>query len=115
MAARRRADFCIAFTTYSRGRVGSAIIEALLAGRLAACIQVVPIRSHYRWKGKAAQAREHLMLIKARAADFGRVKAAILRHHDYEVPEVVCVEVSQGSADYIGWMSEATKRGRRAR
>jgi periplasmic divalent cation tolerance protein len=114
MAARRRADYCIVLTTYSRAGVGSAIMRALLAGRLAACIQVVPIRSHYWWKGKVARARESLMLIKARAADFGRVKAAILRHHDYEVPEVVCVGISRGSAGYLGWMSEVTKRARGA-
>ena len=114
MAARRRAHFCIILTTCSSGRVGSAIIGALLARRLAACVQVVPVRSHYVWKGKAARARESLMIIKARTADFGRVRATILGLHDYEVPEVLRVRISGGSARYLDWMRAATGRRRSA-
>ena len=115
MAARRRADFCIVLTTYSRKRVGARIADALLAQRLAACIQVLPIRSFYTWKGKAVRERENLMLIKARAADFERIKATILKHHDYEVPEVISVGIDEGLEGYLRWMSEATKSRRGTR
>jgi len=109
MAARRRADFCIVITTYSKRRVGARIVDALLAQRLAACIQVLPIRSFYTWKGRAARERENLMLIKARKAAFEKIKATILKHHDYEVPEVIAVGIDEGSEGYLRWMSEATK------
>jgi len=114
MAARRRADFCIVLTTCASGRVGRAIIGALLSRKLAACIQVVPVRSHYVWRGRVAHGRESLMLVKARAADFGRVRDVILSLHDYEVPEVLCVRISRGSAGYLAWMRAATGRGRGA-
>jgi periplasmic divalent cation tolerance protein len=114
MAARRRADFCIVLTTCASARVERSVIGALLLRRLAACIQVVPARSHYVWKGRPARARESLMLIKARTADFARVRNVILGLHDYEVPEVLRVRISGGSARYLDWMRAATGRRRSA-
>jgi periplasmic divalent cation tolerance protein len=102
-------SYSIVITTYSKGKTGSRITEALLAARLAACVQVCPIRSSYTWKGKVVEARESLMLIKARSSDFERIKAVILRHHDYEVPEIVSVRIARGSARYLAWIGSVTK------
>lgn len=107
-----RIRYCLIVTTYSKARTGSNIIDALLAERLAACIQVVPITSFYTWKGRRARSRESLLLIKARARDFGLVESAILRNHDYEIPEIVSLPVDRGFAAYLGWMAKATAHGR---
>jgi len=103
-------DYSIVVTTYSRDKTGSRIVGALLAARLAACIQVVPIRSFFTWKGKPSRAREKLMLIKARSGDFGEVRKTILEHHDYEVPEIASVRIDRVSAAYLRWMDEVTRR-----
>ena len=100
--------YCVVVTSYSRARTGSRIIGALLGGKLAACIQVLPIRSFYTWKGSRARARENLMLIKARARDFERIERVILENHDYQIPEIISVRIERGFAGYLGWMREAT-------
>jgi periplasmic divalent cation tolerance protein len=109
MPLKSRASFCIVSTTYSKGKVGSRIVEALLAARLAACVQVLPIRSFYTWKGKRVNDSEHLMLIKAKSSDFEEIKGTILKHHDYEVPEVIAVGIDQGSTGYLKWLAKVTK------
>jgi periplasmic divalent cation tolerance protein len=105
-------NYCIVATTYSKDGTGSKIIDTLLAARLAACVQVVPISSFYTWKGKFLKAREKLMLIKAKSKDFEEVKGAILESHDYELPEIVSMRIDKGFGAYLGWMDEVTKRSR---
>jgi periplasmic divalent cation tolerance protein len=99
----------IVITTFSKVRTGSRVIEALLSSKLAACVQVCPIRSFYTWKGRLTRCRENLMLIKARAGDFERIRAVIEANHDYEVPEVVSVRIARGSARYLAWIDSVTR------
>lgn len=99
---------CMILTTCS-GRVARArIIDALLDTRLAACIQVLPVQSHYVWRGKRQKSRESLLLIKARRSDFRKIRAVILERHDYEVPEIIGIEVSKVHPDYLKWLLGAT-------
>jgi periplasmic divalent cation tolerance protein len=102
-------SYCIVLTTFSKERTGSKIIDALLAAKLAACIQVLPIRSFYAWKGRVSRDKENLMLIKARSKDFGDIKETILENHDYDVPEIVSVRIERGLAGYLKWMNEVTR------
>ena len=43
-------SFCLVLTT-AQGATTQKIIEALLSRELAACIQTMPVRSHYVWQG----------------------------------------------------------------
>jgi periplasmic divalent cation tolerance protein len=90
---------------------GLRIGRALVTERLAACVNVVgPLRSVYRWEGAVEEASEHLLLIKARAADFGALAARVQALHSYAVPEVLALPVRAGAAAYLAWLAEATSR-----
>lgn len=89
-------------------RIGRALVEE----RLAACANVVgPIRSIYRWKGAVEDEAEHLLLLKARAADVPALETRVRALHGYEVPEVLALPVRAGSAAYLAWLGDATARG----
>jgi len=90
--------------------VAPRIAAALVAEKLAACVQRLPIDSTYRWKGEVETAREALLLIKIRAADYAAVEQAIRALHDYEVPEIIALPVMQGFAGYLSWLDEVTQR-----
>ncbi|MBL8160788.1 MAG: divalent-cation tolerance protein CutA [Anaerolineae bacterium] len=100
--------YCIVMTTVSDAEVGKRIIDALLAGRLAACVQVLPITSYYTWKGAVSTDAENLLLIKTRAALYAQVEACIKAQHSYDVPEIVQVPITAGSAAYLGWIDDVT-------
>jgi len=106
-------DFVVVLVTAGSsedaGRIGLTLVEE----ELAACANVVgPIRSIYRWQGAIEEATEHLLLLKARAADADAVAARVRALHTYDVPEVLALPVSAGSAPYLAWLAEATARGR---
>jgi periplasmic divalent cation tolerance protein len=94
-------------TTYADAAVGSRLIEALLAGRLAACVQTVPIGSHYHWKGSVVHEQETLLLIKTTAALYPAVEERIKALHPYEIPEILKVPVTSGLASYLRWVDES--------
>ena len=91
------------------GRIGRTLVEE----RLVACANVVgPIRSIYRWQGAIEDASEHLLLLKGRAADTAAIETRVRALHGYEVPEVLALEVHDGSAPYLAWLADATARER---
>jgi len=83
-----------------------AVADVLLAGKLAACVQVVgPMTSYFHWQGKNETATEFLCLIKTRRSLYAQVEAAIRKVHPYEVPEILAVPVVAGGADYLAWLA----------
>ena len=101
--------FCMILTT-AQGVTTQKIIEALLSRELAACIQTMPVRSHYVWQGVLRDEAEDLLLIKAKAADWADVEAAIRAVHDYENPEILRFDVDAGSQSYLDWITSVTRR-----
>jgi len=86
-------------------RLAAEIVEQ----RLAACVQLVPIRSTYRWKGKLEQAGEFQLLAKTRAALAGRLTDFIRERHPYELPEIVVTPITGGLAAYLDWVAAETR------
>ena len=84
------------------------IADALLAERLAACVQLTPIESRYRWQGAIERATEIQLQIKTRAALAQAVEDQIRVLHDYEVPEVVVLPITGGSLVYLDWIAAET-------
>ena len=102
-------SFCMVLTT-AQGATTQKIIEALLSKELAACIQTMPVRSHYVWQGVLRDEAEDLLIIKAKLADWADVEAAIRAVHDYDTPEILRFDVDAGSQSYLDWMTQVTRR-----
>ena len=84
------------------------IATALVEAALAACVQIIPATSVYRWRGAVERGEEFLLHIKTRAALADRVEARIGELHSYELPECIMLNIAGGSDDYLEWMREAT-------
>jgi periplasmic divalent cation tolerance protein len=84
------------------------IAKILLAERLAACVQLLDIESHYVWKGDVKAEPEVMLVIKTRADLFERTIARIQALHAYETPEIVAQTFSAGFTPYLAWIAEQT-------
>src|SRR5438067_6950674 len=91
----------------------AAVADALLAARLAACVQIVgPVESRYWWQGEREQATEWLCLVKTRTALVDDVVAAVRAHHSYDTPEVIATPIVAGDAAYLAWLDAEASAAR---
>jgi periplasmic divalent cation tolerance protein len=91
-------------------RAAGRIARTLVEEGVAACVSAVPgVLSVYRWKGRIEAAKETLLLLKTTAAAASRCRAALVRLHPYEVPEIL--EGSPGRADaaYGAWVRASVR------
>lgn len=94
--------------------VGSAddadlIANAMVFERLAACVQIFPVTSVYRWGGKVERAGELMVHIKTTTARVPAVEKRLIALHGYDLPEFIVLPIIAGSAAYLDWLEEGTR------
>lgn len=102
-------DYCMVITTCSGKDEAEKIIRHLLEEKLAACVQVFPIHSHYRWKGSIHEDDEIILLIKAMTVHYEEIEESIRRNHGYEVPEIIQVPITAGLDGYLNWIKDVSR------
>ena len=101
--------FCVVLTTTDSEEHAERIVDAVLEAKLAACLQLIPIRSCYVWQGKIAREDEILIQIKAKSADYDDLAACIRGAHTYDVPEIVRLDIAAGEKPYLDWITSVTR------
>ncbi len=90
-------------------QVADKIAHALVAERLAACVNLLaPCHSVYRWQGVAETAVEIPMLIKTTPSAYEALAARLLELHPYETPELIAWLADRVSPAYAGWVIDST-------
>ena len=95
-------------TTVASRRDAMRLAGLMVKARLAACAQITPIHSTYRWKNKIEKSGEWLIAAKTRSTRAGELMAFIRRHHTYELPEIVALKVAQALPAYRQWVCRET-------
>lgn len=102
-------DEIIVFITASGEEEAAKIAHALVEARLAGCVNIVKnIRSIYRWEGKIEDEKEVLMIAKTGKEHFKSLEGKVKELHSYMVPEVIAVQIAEGSPDYLQWLKDVT-------
>ena len=86
------------------GRIGRTLVEE----KLAACVNIIPIRSIYRWEDSVEEEGEFAMFVKTRTALADNVIERVKSIHSYDVPCIVVLPVEQGNPEYLSWIKEST-------
>jgi len=103
-------DKVVTMVTAASRRECRKIARHLVDKKLAACVNITqPMESVYRWKGKIADEKEYLMLIKSTRELFPEIKLEISELHSYHTPEIICLPIVEGSRDYLQWISDSVK------
>lgn len=83
------------------------IARILTNERLAACCSVIPkIASVYVWNGVVQESAEAMMMIKSTSEKYLLLEKRIKELHNYDTPEIIAVEISAGSEEYLNWVNE---------
>ncbi len=87
-------------------KIGKTLVEE----RLAACVNIHPIQSIYRWEGEIEEEGEAAMLVKTRTELVDKVIKRVKELHSYEVPCIVSLSIDKGYPDYLKWIEESTEK-----
>ena len=100
------------YTTFPTLEDAKRVGGALVAARLAACVNMFPgMISIFEWKGARETASEVAMIIKTRASLVEAVLGETKRLHPYELPALLVLPTEGGSAEYCGWIISETGGG----
>ncbi len=81
--------------------------EALVVEHLAGCCSIVPtVHSVYFWEGQLKREHEALLIVKTVASRAAAALEYVKGHHEYELPEIIQIEVDGGSPAYLKWLEE---------
>jgi len=101
-------DCVIVLSTFPADGDAEQFASQLVTERLAACVNILPIRSVYRWQGAVETSDERQLLIKTTTARLSDLELRFKALHPYDVPEFVVLPISQGSAAYLSWLTDNT-------
>ncbi|WP_343528620.1 divalent-cation tolerance protein CutA [Sphingomonas sp.] len=91
---------CAVGTRDEAARIARSLVET----RLAACVQMMPIESWYRWDGAVENAPEVMLHVKTMRSRFVALVEAIEALHSYDVPEIVATPIIDASPRYLAWL-----------
>jgi periplasmic divalent cation tolerance protein len=84
-------------------RIGRAVVE----DRLAACANLRPHESIYRWQGAVETAEEVGLLLKTTRAAWPALRDRVRALHGYQVPCIVAWPLLDGLPEYLGWVADS--------
>lgn len=103
-----KSDHCLVITTTANQADARDLAAKILRQRLAACIQIFAIESHYMWHDKVQQEHEFALHIKTRADNFEGLCTAIRQLHSYDVPEIIRLDITDGFKPYLDWIDQVS-------
>eukprot|EP00921_Rhytidocystis_pertsovi_P009947 GHVQ01015917.1.p1 GENE.GHVQ01015917.1~~GHVQ01015917.1.p1 ORF type:complete len:178 (+),score=16.45 GHVQ01015917.1:38-571(+) len=92
----------VVFVTYpesaSNGNSSEQFASQIVAEKLVACVNIVSgVKSIYSWGGKIETDQEVLLMMKTKKSALQKLKEFVKKNHPYEVPEVVAMDITDGS------------------
>jgi periplasmic divalent cation tolerance protein len=100
----------ILVTTVDSAEAARALARAVLDAKLAACVQIAPVVSHYVWKGETCEAEEYLLQMKHRAEDYAALAQFVRSLHSYETPEILRIDAADADPAYAAWVAASARR-----
>ena len=98
-------------TTIDSIKIAKSISELLVNNKASPCVQIISnVKSVYRWKDKTEHSSEILLLIKTIPENVQKCKNIILKHHNYDIPELIVMDCYILEDDYQAWFIEHCRK-----
>lgn len=102
-------EFCLVLTTTNDLQIAEKITSLLLELDLAACIQIDDVKSYFKWEGKVNFEKEYRIIIKTRSSNYKEIENKILEIHNYELPQIIKINIDCGFQKYLEWINQNCK------
>ena len=81
----------------------------LIDNKLAACVEIFPVKNYYVWKGEKVKADEVSGIIKTQDGYFECVAGALREVLQAEIPQIIEVKCDAANDTYSAWLQESLK------
>ena len=99
--------YIIVQTHTNKKQVFIDISRLLIQKKIVACVNIYPaVLSIYRYNNEVVEDNEYLVHIKTTSDKFTEIRKIIERLHNYETPEIISLEISEGNERYFKWMQD---------
>lgn len=99
----------LVYATFPDGEAARGVARALVAERLAACVNIIPgMMAVYEWEGCVHEDGEVVVIIKTQRSRVEAVFSAVRGAHSYANPALLAVDVLAGADDYLAWVRAQT-------
>tara|TARA_B100001113_G_scaffold335226_1_gene314585 strand:- start:6467 stop:6802 length:336 start_codon:yes stop_codon:yes gene_type:complete len=101
--------YIIVQTSTNKKYITEKIASYLLRNNLAACVNIIyPVQSLYKYHGSLKKDNEYILNIKTIKNHYLRIQKVIEELHNYETPEIITLDISQGSKKFLKWIDDET-------
>lgn len=101
-------EYCIIKTAIASESLARTMIKKLLEKRLISCAQIFKIDSMYWWNDEIQDDKEFVIEMKTKKSLYSKVENEILKIHNYDVPEMVCIDIVNGYDRFLNWIDDET-------
>ena len=99
--------YIIVQTHTNKKHVCEDIARLLIEKKIAACVNIYPaVLSIYRYNNEVVEDNEYLVHVKTTSDKFIEIRKIIERLHNYETPEIISLEISEGNKKYLKWIQD---------
>ncbi|SDM23513.1 divalent cation tolerance protein [Oryzisolibacter propanilivorax] len=91
-------------TTVATSEDARRLAQGAVRARLAACVQVEAITSHYVWQGSECEDAEWRLVCKTLPTALPALLRWLRDQHPYDVPQLLAQE-AQAQPDYAEWLA----------
>ncbi|HOJ86055.1 MAG: divalent-cation tolerance protein CutA [Elusimicrobiales bacterium] len=103
------AKYKICLVTVDNEELALKISKKLVEEKLAACVNLIRnVKSVYRWQNKIEETDEIILVIKTKSVLIKDVTVAVKSMHNYTVPEIIFLDISEGFSEYLDWLGANT-------
>ncbi len=107
MTAKISNDVILVLTSLPDQESAEKLAQILIQEKMATCVNILaPCTSFYDWQGQLEKSQELPVLIKSTQEKYSLLESCILRHHPYELPEIISVLIDKGLPSYLNWVQE---------
>jgi len=94
-------------TTTDSIDIAESISDLLVKKNISPCVQIISnVNSVYQWNDKIEHSNEILLLIKTIPENIQKCKNIILKHHNYEIPELIVMDGYILDDAYQAWFTK---------
>ena len=99
----------LVYITCKNAKEAERISKYLISKKLAACTNIFPIKSMYRWKGRLCSEKETVLIAKTKNNKYNAIKREVKKIHSYEIPCIMKINVGINT-EYGAWVNREVKR-----